>query len=560
MKYSEFVELYEKLAGTTKKLEKVGILANFLKELKKRGKSEWIYLLRGRVVADYDEREFGISGKLTIKAISRVSGVSDSRVVSEYRKIGDLGEIAEKLLGQKSQSTLFSACLKTEKVFDNLRKIMGLQGKGSVDKKLGLIAELLGSASGKEAKYIIRTLLNDLRVGVADAILRDAISKTFFDGEEMEADVEEAYDRTNDFAEVFELAGKGKTKLKSTEIRPGRPIKVMLPVKVTEIDEALRICGEKVAVEHKYDGFRVVISYDGKNVMLFTRKLDNVTNQFPDIVNVVKSHVKGKSFILDTEVVGYDPKTKKYMPFEAISQRIKRKHDIEKLVKELPVEINVFDVLYHNGNTVMDIPFIKRRKLLEKIIKAEHFKIRPATQIISEDKKKIDEFYKEALRTGEEGVMIKSLDAIYRPGRRVGFIVKMKPVVADLDLVIVGAEYGTGKRAGGLTSFYVACKDKENGFLEVGRVSSGLKEKEGEGVTYKEMDKILRPLITKTSGRKVFIKPKVVVSVTYQNIQKSPGYSSGYALRFPRIMHYRPERGVYDIASLDEIKKDAERK
>jgi len=557
MDYSKFVEVYESLSATTKKLEKADILAEFLPKLK--GHGEWIYLLRGRAVPDYDDRVFGISGQLTIKAISKVSGVSEKRVIGRFRRIGDLGKVAKELIGKKKQSTLFSNKLEVSKVFVNLRKLMGVEGKGSVDKKMGLIAELLGNASGKEAKYIVRTLLNDLRIGVADAILRDGVVKAFFgDDKEMYDVVEEAFDKVNDFAEVYSLALKGKNALKKVEVIPGRPIKVMLPVKVNDLNEGLRICGVPVAVEHKYDGFRVIISNDGKKIELFTRRLDNVTKQFPDVVEVVKKYVRGKSFILDSEVVGYNPKTGKAKPFEAISQRIKRKYDVDRLIKELPVEINVFDVIYHNGKGVLSDSFTKRRKLLEKIVKPVKNKIRLSKQFVSGNEKEIMKFYKDALKQGEEGIMLKKLDAPYRPGRRVGYIVKMKPIVNDLDFVIVGAEYGTGKRAGGLTSFIVACKNNER-FLEVGKVSSGLKEKEGEGTTYGEMDKILRPLIIKTDGRRVWVKPKVVVSLTYQNIQKSPSYSSGFALRFPRITHYRPERGVYDIASLEDIKKESKR-
>ena len=211
----------------------------------------------------------------------------------------------------------------------------------------------------------------------------------------------------------------------------------MLPVKVTEISEAFRICGVPCAIEHKYDGFRVVITKEGNEVKLFTRRLENVTKQFPDVVETVKKHVKAKDFILDSEVVGYDPKTKRYKPFESISQRIKRKYDIDKLIKKLPVEINAFDILYLNGKSLVNEPFKKRRELLEKIIKPEHYKIKPSVQLVTDSEVKAMQFYKEALKMGEEGIMIKNLNATYQPGRRVGHIVKMKPVSNDLDLVII---------------------------------------------------------------------------------------------------------------------------
>lgn len=329
----------------------------------------------------------------------------------------------------------------------------------------------------------------------------------------------------------------------------------MLPVKVTEIGDAFRICGKPAAIEHKYDGFRMIITKDNGEVKLFTRRLENVTNQFPDVVKEVKKNVKGSSFILDSEVVGYDPKSKKYMPFEAISQRIKRKYHIEQLIKKLPVEINIFDILYYNGESLLDLDFVKRRERIKKIVKPEKYKIRLSYQIVTSDEREAEEFYKNALKIGEEGIMFKKLDAKYRQGRRVGYIVKLKPAVNDLDLVIVGAEYGSGKRGGLLTSYIVACKNNGE-FLEVGKVASGLKEKESElGTTYEEMTELLKPLILEEKGKYVRVRPELVVSVTYQNIQKSPSYDSGFAMRFPRITAYRPDRYIEDIATLNDIKK-----
>lgn len=555
MRYGEFAEVYEKLLATSKRLEKTSILAEFLKNLKKKGKSEWVYLLKGRVFPDYDPREFGISRQLAIKAIAVSYGVKEEEVAKKFNKVGDLGEIAEEIASKKKQSVLFSKELDVGHVFDNLRKINETIGKGAVDKKMGLVSELLSSAKGKESKYIIRTLLSDLRIGVADAIIVDAMALAFFDNKEMNVKVEEAFDLANDFSIVLDAAAKGERALEHIEVVPGRPLLVMLPVKVNELSEAFRICGKPAALEHKYDGFRMLIHKDKGKITLFTRKLENVTSQFPDVVKTIKEYVKGDNFIIDSEAVGYDPKTKKSKPFEAISQRIRRKYEIERLIKELPVEVNVFDVIYHNGKQLLEMPFVERRKLIEKIVHEKEYVIRVSHQIVTDDEKVAEKFYRDALKSGEEGVMIKKLDAPYRAGRRVGYIVKLKPVAADLDLVIVGAEYGSGKRAGWLSSYNVACRS-ENGFVEVGMVSSGLKELEGEeGITYDEMTKLLKPLITETKGHKVKVSPKVVVSVTYQNIQPSPSYSSGYAMRFPRIVNYRPDRHTKDIATIEDIKK-----
>ncbi|MEK6844578.1 MAG: ATP-dependent DNA ligase [Nanoarchaeota archaeon] len=560
MLYSEFVEIYEALSKTTKKLEKASILAVFLKRLKNQP-AEFIYLLKGRVFPEYDPREFGISDKLVIKAIAKAGGINESDILKKYRKIGDLGEIADAFIGKRKQSILFHSKLETKKVFTNLKGLVEIEGKGAVEKKLSLISELLNSATGKEAKYLIRTLLSDLRIGVADGIIRDSIAEAFLKEEENAADkIESAYDLSNDYAVVFEAAVKGKKELEKINIIPGKPMKVMLPIKVTDIKEAFRICDKPAAIEHKYDGFRVIINKDDKgNISLFTRRLENVTKQFPDVVKIVKENIKGHSFIIDSEVVGYNPQNKKYLPFEAISQRIKRKYDIEKLIENLPVEINAFDLIYYNEKIIAHIPFKERRELLEKIIKTEKLKIRPSMQLVTDDEDKAMKFYHDALKSGEEGIMMKKLDSPYHPGRRVGYMVKMKPDAQDIDLVIVGAEYGSGKRAGWLTSYVVACRSGDE-FLEIGKVSSGLKEKEGEeGTSYDEITKLLKPLITEEKGKEVKVKPKLVVSVIYQNIQKSPSYTSGYAMRFPRIIHYRPDRRPHDIATLKDIESEVKK-
>src|SRR3989344_1822997 len=554
MLYSEIVAVYEKLAGTAKRLEKIAILSEFISAFK--GEEQYSYLLRGCVFPDYDSRELGISTQIVLKAISRATGTSLDEVIVLFKKNGDLGDVAMTMLEKHKQKSLFSKPLSVGHVFDSLRKVAEITGDGTVDKKLAIISELLISAKPVEARYIVRTLLSDLRIGVADAVLLEAINLKFFSGAKDTLEkVQKAYDLLTDFAEVFRLCEKGIDAINHVSLIPGRALNVMLPTKVYDIDEAFNVCGRPCAFEHKYDGFRILISYDGKNIKIFTRRLEDVTLQFPDIVETVSKNVKAKSFIIDAEAVGFDYENNKYLPFESISQRIKRKYDIRDLASKLPVDVKVFDILYLNGEDKIDLHFIERRKLLEKIINPVKLKISLSEQIITDSKEEADKFYKGALKIGEEGVMIKNLNSPYVSGRYVGNMAKLKPTVTDLDLVIVGAEYGTGKRAGGLTSFIVACKSGDD-FLEVGKVSSGLKEKESEGTSYQEIDSILRPFIVKEEGNKVYVKPSVVVSVTYQNIQVSPTYSSGFALRFPRITHYRPERGIHDIATLYDIKRE----
>ncbi len=555
MRYSELVGLYDALAGTTKRLEKAKILADFLKKSDLKDAS-WVYLLKGRILPEYDMREIGISRQLVIKILGFAFSLEERKVQEKFSEQGDLGEVAAELSEKSKQSTLFSRSLSVKDVLQGLQSLLDIEGKGAVTRKVDVVSALLRQATPREALYITRTLLGDLRIGVADSLLLDALALAFFENnKEAREMLENKYLLANDFAVITRASTSQDLKaLKKISLQPGIPSNVMLATKVKNIEEGLAECGRPAAFEYKYDGFRMLIHKKGDKIWLFTRKLENVTRQFPDVVKSVQENVKGESFILDSEIVGYNPKTKRYQPFEHISQRIRRKYNIEELQQKLPVEINIFDVLYYNGKSCMENPLLERRKIVEKLVPTKELVIRPALQLVTDDVDKAQAFYEKALSEGEEGVMIKNLNANYQQGRYVGHMVKLKPVLQDLDLVIVGAEYGTGKRGGWLTSYIVACRD-EDGFVEVGKVSSGLKEKEEEGMTYKEMTELINDLILERKKGFVSVKPKLVVSVNYQNVQKSPAYSSGYALRFPKITAYRPDRAVSDIASLEDIER-----
>ena len=558
MRYLKLAELYESLSSTTKRLEKTDILSKFLKELSESDR-DVLYLLLGDIYPEYNEKKIGISNQLVIKAISKATGVNSDKVVSEWKSIGDLGKVAEKLTKNKKQITLQSHILTTEKVLENMRKLPELEGKGTVDKKISLITELLTSASPVESLYIVRTLIGDLRIGIKESTIRDAMLNAFFEGrKEFDEKIQDAINKTNDLAEVFDIVKKRKIgELSKLKVEIGKPIKVMLAQKAKTIKEGFEIVGKPAALEYKYDGFRLLIHKKGNDVALFTRRLENVTKQFPEVVDYIKKYVKGDSFILDSEAVGFDSKTKEYKPFQSISQRIKRKYDIEKIQNELPVELNIFDILFYNGKSLLEESFAKRSKLVREIVKNQPYKIISSKQIITDDEKKAEAFYKQALKDNQEGVMMKNLDAPYDPGKRVGNMIKIKPEERDFDLVITGGEYGTGKRSGWISSFILSCRSGDK-FLEIGKVGTGFKEKKDEGVSFEELTEKIKPLITEEKGKEVKIKPKIVVAVTYQEIQKSPTYSSGFALRFPRFTALRPDKPLSEITSLKEVEKDFE--
>lgn len=551
MRYSQLVEIYKKLESTTKHLEKTQILAEFFKKIPESTLELVVHLLRGSVFPDWDERKIGFSDRLMIKAISKATGTPQDSVEHLWSKIGDLGKVASQLCKQKSQATLSKEELTIEKVTSNIKKLAEMEGSGTVDRKLSLVSELISNASAQEVRFIVGAVLGQLRVGIAAGILRDAIASAF---NQDVKEVEHAFDLTADYGNVAKLAKNNQ--LSSVEVKPGKPIKSMLSLIAEDIDSIFTDIGSPVQLEFKLDGFRLQCHKFGNKIELFTRRLENVTKQFPDLVDALKKCVKAESFILDAEAVGYHVKTKKYLPFQAISQRIKRKYDIEEIAGKFPVELNIFDILYLNGSSTMNLVLEERRKLLESIIMPKSQVLIPTTKYIATTPKQITSFFKKAISLGTEGLMIKNLNSIYRPGRYVGGWLKLKKTLEPLDLVIIGAESGTGKRSGALSSYILACRDSSGKFLTCGMVSTGLKEKESEGTTFKQLTNLLKPYILKQEGRLFHIKPAIVIEVAYEEIQKSPTYTSGYALRFPRFLRLRTEeKSPKDCNTLEDIER-----
>ena len=537
MKYDLIAQVLSKLEATTKRLEMTGILTEFLKTVKPDELDKVILLLRGTVFPEYREDVIGIADKLMIKILARASGRSEDEVVSEWKKIGDLGKVSEEFMIKRKQVTLTNETLSVNKVFSNLLEVTRMEGKGSVDRKAALISELLTNANPTEARYITRTILGTLRVGMGAGTLRDAIAQAYNCDKEL---LEKAYNLTADYANVASIAAReGNEGLKKIGLQIGSPAKSMLYQKETNINDAFERVGKPAAIEYKYDGLRLQVHKKDGEVKLFTRNLDDVTKMFPEVISAVKENVKG-SCIIEGEGVGYNPTKKSFKPFQEISKRIKRKYEVEQLANETPVVLFLFDLFDYEGTNYLDKPFKERNAKLKTIIKQVPWKIELAKQIISSDEKEVDAFYKEALSKDQEGIMMKNLDAPYKPGSRVGYGIKIKPIKETLDLAISGAEWGTGKRSKWLSSFTLACK-KDDDYLDIGKMGTGLNEKEFAEVTEK-----LKPLITSEDGKEVRVKPIILVEIGYEEIQKSPTYGSGYALRFPRLIRFRDDKDEPD--------------
>ncbi|MBU5688870.1 MAG: ATP-dependent DNA ligase [Candidatus Aenigmarchaeota archaeon] len=557
MKYIEIAKTYEVLEKTSSKIAKTDILTELFKKTPTEDIEKVVLLIQGIVFPKYSGLELGIAIQMMIKAIARSTGFSVEKVEEMFKKTGDLGLVAENCIKEKKQASLLKKELEVEDVFKNLQKLAYLTGEGSQDKKLNLIAELLSFSKPQEAKYIVRTILGDLRVGVAEGIIRDAIAKSFLpEGKESLEILDYALNIYPNFGEIAKISKENGLKgLKQIKVKLGQPIQVMLGEKAESIKEVIDEFG-KVAAEYKYDGMRAQIHKDGEKIWIFTRRLENVTKQFPDLVELCKKHIKAKKCIVEGEVVAIDEKSSP-LPFQILSQRIQRKYDIEKMVKEIPIQINLFDIVFLDDEMLFDKKLKERREILEKTVEQKQGKFMLAKQIITDNIKELEKFYKEALNAKQEGIFLKVLDSKYIFGRHVGGWYKIKPTMETLDLAIIGATWGTGKRAGWLGSFILGCRDEKTGkFLECGMLGTGVKEKKTKetDITFEELTKILKPLIISEKGSNVRFKPKVVISVDYQEIQVSPNYESGFALRFPRFVALRQDKGPEDVDTVERIK------
>jgi len=530
------------------RLDMTDVVADFLKQTDEYLLPTICRFLQGKIFPPWSEQELGIAEKLAVKCISTVSGKTEREIEDRIRETGDLGLAAGEILSTKKQTTLYSRTLDVEDVEHSLIKLATLSGKGSQDKKIAYINELLSSAEGVEAKYIVRLILGELRLGVGDGIVRDAIVKAFSVPVE---EVERAYYLTSDLGEVARIVkASGERGLKEVAMKPGQPIKVMLAQKKQSIREAVEDLGE-AAYEIKYDGARVQIHKNKGEVTLFTRRLENVTRQFPEIVAAATENLKADAAIIEGEIVAIQmlgDRTPR--PFQDLSRRIKRKYNIPEIQKRIPAEINLFDVLYVNGESKLSTPYIERRKLLKAMVN-ETTTFRLAEQVVTKSKAKAEEFYNHALKMKHEGVMAKVLAAPYQPGSRVGFMYKVKPIMETLDLVVVGATWGEGRRANWLGSYLLAVYDPTTGeFQTIGRMATGISDQQLE-----EYTEFFKPSIIKEEGKELTIRPNVVFEVAYEEIQKSPTYTSGYALRFPRLVRLRDDKGPQDADTPERVEE-----
>ncbi len=442
------------------------------------------------------------------------------------------------------QATLFEKPLTILEVRRSLEAIAETSGYGSRERKERLLETLLGEATPLEAKYIVKILIGEMRIGFHEGLMELAVSKAFNVPHDL---VRRAGMLTGDIAEVAAIAKtQGREGISKLQFQVFRPIKPMLAQTAEDVNEVLKEHDGETAFEYKLDGARVQIHKSEGTVRIYSRRLTDVTESFPEIVQLTQNEVGAEEAILEGEIiaVGEDGNP---LPFQHLMRRFRRMHNIEEMVKKIPVELYLFDLMYLDGQSLIADSYVERRKKLGEIAGS----IPLTRQIITGNPREAERFLKEAIDKGHEGLVAKKPDSPYTPGIRGKRWFKIKESLEPLDLVIVAAEYGYGRRHNWLSDYYLAARDSESGeFLVVGKTFKGLTDEE-----IIEMTRRLKELTIKKEPRMVVVTPQIVVEVAYNEIQKSPKYKCGMALRFARITRIRDDKSPKEADTIQRVRK-----
>ena len=571
MRFSEIADFFERMESTSKRLELTEILVELLKQTPNDLISKIVYLIQGKLRPNFEGVELGIAEKLAMKSISKSAGVTIKKIEDDYRVGGDLGITAANVLKQKTQTTFSAESVTLERVYDTLFKIAKLGGRRSQDMKIKYISSLLNDATSNEGKFILKILLGTLRLGIAENTLMDALAIAFTGEKSNRESIEHAYNVSSDLGHVSEVvANEGIEGIKKFEITMFSPIRPMLADRVKNEADAFKKFQTEFAAEYKLDGERAQIHKKGNDVMIFSRSLEKITQYYPDIVEKIPSVLICEDCVLEAEVVAINENTGDFLPFQELMHR-RRKYNVDKAVSDYPITVNFFDVLYFDGKKSMALPYLERRSILQKIVKETKFaKVIPMS-IIKNDGDVI-EILENSINSGCEGLMLKMLDSPYRAGMRGSNWLKLKREYQNelgdsLDLIVIGAFFGKGRRTGRYGTLLLATYDSENDtFPSVCKVGTGFTDE-----SLDQLYQILSPTVTiKKNSRvesemeaDVWFEPNLVIEIVASEITLSPihktGFNalrkdSGFALRFPKFTgKVRTEKHVEDASTDEEV-------
>lgn len=574
MDFSLTAKCYEKVEATTKRLEMTDLLVDLLKLTPEKIVDKIVYLTQGRLYPNFVNIEIGIAEKLAIQVVARATGKAEKEVREDLARTGDIGETARIFLAKKTQATLFkSDPLTVAMVYDDLDRIARASGVGSMDKKLNLLAGLLTRAAPKEAKYIVRIATGSLRLGIADMTVLDALAIAYGGGKEARGILERAYNISSDLGIVAKtVAEKGLEAMKEFKVTVGNPIRPMLAERLGSPEEILEKLGNRCIAEFKYDGERVQAHKKDNLITLFSRQLENITDQYPDAVELFKKGIKAKDAILEAECVAIDVDTGEFKPFQELMHR-RRKHGIREAMEEYPVSLYVFDVLYADGKDYTLKSYPARREKLQEIV-VEDARVKIVESLITDSVRDLELFFEKSIESGCEGLICKSIaeDSVYQAGARGWMWIKYKrdyksEMIDTIDLVVVGAFFGRGKRAGTYGALLLAAYNSDDDAFET-------VTKCGTGFTDEDLAKLPEMLnrhkithrharVKSTLETDVWFEPSIVIEVLGAEITLSPVHTcamnsirkgSGLAIRFPRFTgNYRSDKSAEDATTRHEI-------
>jgi DNA ligase-1 len=565
-----FAQTCDAIAATTKKLEKTALVAGYLRALSSNEAPIAAIFLSGRPFAAYDERTLQVGGALLWRVIGELSGRSEHELTEIYRKHGDPGSVAAEALPERTEAGL--SLLEVQQVFSEIAAARGPAAKAF------LLRRLLERCTPLEAKYIVKIISGDLRIGLKESLVEEALARAFDAPLEQ---VKRANMLLGDLGETLRLASAGK--LAEARLHLFHPIDFMLASPVASPEEALSYF-ENVSVEDKYDGIRAQAHISQGEVRIFSRTRDEITESFPELPPALAG--LPKDAILDGEIVAWSPcgagiparpaerssASGRALPFSTLQQRLGRKKVSDKTMRDIPVAYLVFDVLYAGDELLLDRPVRERAQILDDLLAAPRTTVVRQTQAQSrlafEDPDErssadvlrapvapatsaddLETLFAAARDRGNEGLMIKDLDSLYTPGRRGKSWLKMKRELATLDVVVTAVEYGHGKRIGVLSDYTFAVWDGDR-LVNIGKAYSGLTDAE-----IAEMTQWFLAHKIGERGLKLEVEPKIVLEVAFNNMMRSTRHESGYALRFPRIVRLRPDKRPEDADTIETVKE-----
>ncbi len=573
MEFANLAHTFEELERTSSRLALIELLTGLFRSIEQPDEIEKVcYLVQGRVAPFFEALEMGMAEKTVARSIAIASHSTPEHVFALYNTLGDMGLVAEQV---RKEAGTVSDTLSVDDVFEGLKTIAQTAGKGAIEKRIARLSDLLTHVDGVSAKYVVRILLGNLRLGIGDATILDALAKARWNDAKKRKLLEGAYNKTSDLGLIARTLWQHPSEEEAQravallDVQVGKPIRSQLAERLPSAEAIIAKMGTVVA-QYKYDGLRAQIHKDGQQVTIFSRNLEDHSHMFPEIIEGTLKQVRAESAILDAEALAYNATSEEFLPFQETTRR-RRKHGIEAMAEQLPLKAFVFDILYKDGVSLLDTPLMERLKILEETIHpADDILMLTASHMVR-DAHSLTLLFDEAISKGLEGLVVKKQESRYEAGARNFNWVKLKRHSAGalndtIDCVLLGYLFGRGKRTAlGAGSLLVGLYDPERDlFVTVTKIGTGLSDEQWRSIRERtrglEVDH--RPSrVSSLIEPSVWVEPRIVIEVLADEITRSPthtagkvGAEPGYALRFPRLVSFREQdKKPEDATTVQEL-------